>query len=117
MAKRYRHRIGVRAEICFDLILDICDPVPEQISQAVAEALRQAADVDGGFRLEALPAGTVYPDWASVDPEVEPGLRLDPSATGSLDCVEIDSIQSSECKEAYPRTCPQICLNSNERIC
>ena len=57
MAKRYQHRIGVRAEICIDLILDVCDSLPEQISQAVAEALRQAADVDGGFRLEALPGG------------------------------------------------------------
>ena len=40
MAKRYQHRIDVRAEICIDLILDSCDPLPEQISQAVAEALR-----------------------------------------------------------------------------
>jgi NAD(P)-dependent dehydrogenase (short-subunit alcohol dehydrogenase family) len=31
-------------------------------------ALRQTADVDGGFRLEVLTGGTVYPDWASVDP-------------------------------------------------
>jgi hypothetical protein len=37
MAKPYQHRIGVRAEICFDLIFDICDPAPQQISQAVAE--------------------------------------------------------------------------------
>ena len=93
MATRYQHRIGVRAEICFDLILNICDPVPEQISQAVAEALRHATDVDGGFRLEVLPGGTVYPDWASADPEVEPGPSLDPSATRSLDCLEIDSVQ------------------------
>jgi hypothetical protein len=28
MAKRHQHRIGVRAEICFDLIFDICDPAP-----------------------------------------------------------------------------------------
>jgi hypothetical protein len=93
MAKRYQHRIGVRADICFDLIFGICDLVPEQISQAVAEALRQAADVDGGFRLEVLAGGAVYPDWANVDPEIDPGSRLDPSATRSLDCVEIDTIQ------------------------
>jgi hypothetical protein len=71
---------------------EICDPVPEQISEAVAEALRQAADAGGGFPLESPPGGTVYPDWASVDPEVEPGPRVDPSANKSLDCVEIDSI-------------------------
>jgi hypothetical protein len=93
MAKQYQHRMGVRAEICFDLVLDCCDPTPEQVSQAVAQALTQAENVDGGFTLEVLAAGTVYPDWASVDPEVEPGPRLDPSATRSLDCFEIDSIQ------------------------
>ncbi len=93
MAKRYQHRIGVRAEICFDLIFDVCDPTPEQISQAVAEALREAADIDGGFSLEVLAGGNVYPDWASADPEIDPGPRLDPSASTSLDFVEIESIQ------------------------
>jgi hypothetical protein len=46
----------------FVLTGHVCDPVPEQISQAAAEALRQAAaELDGGFRLEALPGGTAYP--------------------------------------------------------
>jgi hypothetical protein len=87
MAKRYQHRIGVRAEICFDLIFDICDPAPQQISQAVAEG----SPTDRGRRRRVQARS---PNWwnrlsrlASVDPEVEPGPRLDPSATLENDRV------------------------------
>jgi hypothetical protein len=93
MAKRYQHRIGVRAELCFNLVLDARNPSPDQLAQAVAGILRQAADSDGGFRLDILPEGSAYPDWNSVDPELEPRHILDPSAIRSLDCVEIDSVQ------------------------
>jgi hypothetical protein len=63
MAKPYQHRIGVRAEICFDLIFDICDPAPSKSPRRLLSALRQTADVDGGFRLEVLTGGTVlWPD-------------------------------------------------------
>ena len=93
MAKRYQHRIGVRAELCFNLVLDARNPSPDQLVQAVTEILRQAADSDGGFKLGALPEGSAYPDWNSVDPELEPGNMLDPTAIRSMDCVEIDSVQ------------------------
>lgn len=93
MAKRYQHRLGVRAEICFNILLDTPNPRPEQLAQAATEILKQAADPDGGFKLNLLPEGSAYPDWNSVDPEVEPGHILDPSAVRTLDCIEIDSVQ------------------------
>jgi hypothetical protein len=93
MATRYQHRIAVRAEICFDLVLDMRNPTPDQLGHIVAEVLSQAADSDGALKLNALPGGVVYPEWNSVDPEVEPNHVLDPSTIRASDCVEIDSIQ------------------------
>jgi len=93
MATRYQHRIGVRAEIYFDLVLDMRNPTPDQLSHVVADVLRQAADSDGALKLSALPGGAVYPEWNSVDAEVEPNRILDHSVIRTFDCVEIDSIQ------------------------
>ena len=93
MAKRYQHRIGVRAELCFNIVLDARNPSPDQLAHAVTEILRQAVDSDGGFKLSVLPEGLAYPDWNSVDPELEPGLILDPSAIRTLDCAELDNVQ------------------------
>jgi hypothetical protein len=52
MAGRYQHRIGVRAEICFDLTVDVRNPTPQELSQLVSQALKQEADNDGGFQSE-----------------------------------------------------------------
>jgi len=93
MATRYQHRVGVCAEICFNVILDTGNPDSTQLAQAVSEILEQAADSDGSFRVSVLPDGSAYPDWNSVDPEIEPGRVLDPSAIRTLDCVEIDNVQ------------------------
>lgn len=92
MANRYQHRIGVRAEICFDLTLDVRNPTPQELSQLVSRTLKQAAEHDGGFRVNALPGGNVYPDWNSVDPELEPDRVLDPETIRIFDCTEISSI-------------------------
>lgn len=93
MAKRYQHRIGVRAELCFNIVLDARNPSPDQLAQAVTEILRQAVDSDGGFKLSVLPEGLAYPDWNSVDPELDPRRILDPSAIRTLDCAELDNVQ------------------------
>lgn len=93
MAKRYQHRIGVRAEICFNLVLDTRNPNADELVQAVTEILQQATDSDGGFKLKVLPDGWVYPDWNSVDHELEPDRVLDSSTIRSMDCVEIDDVQ------------------------
>ena len=93
MATQYQHRIGVRAEICFDLLLDMRNPTPDQLCHLVADVLRQAANSDGALKLNALPGGFVYPEWNSVDTEVEPNHVLDPPTIRAFDCVEIDSIQ------------------------
>jgi len=93
MAKRYQHRIGVRAELCFNIVLDARNPSQDQLAQAVTEILKQAADSDGSFKLSVLAEGAAYPDWNSVDPELEAEHILDPSAIRSLDCVEIDNVQ------------------------
>ncbi len=63
MASRYQHRIGVRAEICFDLTVDVRNPTPQELSQLVSQALKQAADNDGGFKVNALPCGI---GWATA---------------------------------------------------
>jgi hypothetical protein len=61
------------------------------LGHIVAEVLSQAADSDGALKLNALPGGMVYPEWNSVDPEVEPNHV--PSTIRASDCVEIDIIQ------------------------
>jgi hypothetical protein len=94
MATRYKHRIGVRSELFLTLTLDAGNPSPTELSLAVAEALLRAADSEGGIKLlEQVPEGVVYPDWNSVDPQVEAPHVLDPSVIRSVDCVEIEKIQ------------------------
>jgi hypothetical protein len=93
MATRYQHRIGVRAEICFDLVLDTRSPAPDQLSHIVAQVLSQAANSDGALKLNALPGGIVYPEWNSVDAEVDPSRILEPSVVRTFDCVDMDSVQ------------------------
>ena len=93
MATRYQHRIGVRAEICFDLVLDMRNPTPDQLCHIVADVLRQAADSDRSPQIERAAGGAVYPEWNSVDAELEPNHVLDPSTIRAFDCVDIDSIQ------------------------
>jgi hypothetical protein len=83
----------VRAEICFNIVLDARNPSPDQLTQTVTEILRQSADSDGGFKLSGLPEASAYPDWNSVDSDLEPRHILDPSVIRTLDCVEIDSVQ------------------------
>jgi hypothetical protein len=96
MDKRYRHRVGVRAEICFDLVLDSSDLTPEQLRDAVAVALNKSADDERGFPVPILLDGKVFPEWNSVDPEMEPMHVLDPQSVRSLDCFEIHSPESSK---------------------
>jgi len=94
MATRYQHRIGIRSELFLTLVLDAESPTPSELSRAVGDALLQAADSEGGVRsLQQLHDAVVYPDWNSVDPEVEPAHILDPSVVRTVDCVEIKSIQ------------------------
>jgi hypothetical protein len=92
MAIRYQHRIGVRAEICFDLTVDVRNPTPQELSQLASQALKQAADNDGGFKVNSLPGGIVYPDWNSVDPELQPDRVLDPETIRIFDCTEVSSV-------------------------
>ena len=94
MASRYQHRIGVRSELFLTLVLDAGNPSPGELSKAVAEALLRAADSEGGIKsLQQIPDAVVYPDWNSVDPEVEPTRILDPAGIRIVDSVEVKSIQ------------------------
>lgn len=97
MAKRYKHRVGVRAEICFDLILDTPHPTSRELCDAVVTALKLSADLERGFALPALADGKIFPEWNSVDPEMEPARVLDPQAVRSLDCFEILLQANSKC--------------------
>jgi len=88
MATRYQHRIGVRAEICFDLILNICDPVPSKSPRRLLRLsdMQQTSMVASGSKscLEELfiPIGPAQtPKWSPAlawtrpPPEVWTALR------------------------------------------
>ena len=93
MAKQYRHRIGVRAEIYFNLILETPNPTPEQLRDAAVQTLNKAVDEEDGFDLKTMPDGRVLPAWNSVDREVEPTEALDMDAVTSYECAEIQNLQ------------------------
>ena len=84
MASRYQHRIGVRAEICFDLTLDARNPTPKELSELVSQALKQAANHDGGFKVNALPGGIVYPIGTAWMLTLSRTTFLIPKRSGSL---------------------------------
>ena len=95
MSKQYQHRVSVRAEICFDLILDSSIPTSQELRDAVVNLLNKSTDDERGFALPALPEGKVFPDWTSVDPEIEPHNVLAPDAIRSLDCFEIGNVRDA----------------------
>ena len=103
MAKQYQHRVGVRAEICFSLILDSPNPTPKELCNAVVKALKKSSDQERGFALSALSDGKVFPEWNSVDPEMEPTRVLSPQSVRSFDCLEILSEANSKVPIAGPR--------------
>ena len=93
MAKQYRHRIGVRAEIYFNLVLETPTPTPEQLRDAAVEVLNKAVDDEDGIDLKTMPDARVLPAWNSVDREVEPTEALDTDAVSSYGCTEIQNLQ------------------------
>ncbi len=93
MAKQYRHRIGVRAEIYFDLILETQNPTTERLRDAAVEVLNKAVDEEDGFDLKTMPDGRVLPAWNSVDREIEPAQALDADAVTSYEWSEIQNLQ------------------------
>ncbi len=93
MAKQYRHRIGIRAEIYFNLVLETPNPTPEQLRDAAVQTLNKAVDEEDGFDLKTMPDGRVLPAWNSVDREVEPTEALDTDAVTSYECTEIQNLQ------------------------
>lgn len=88
--KCFRHRIGVRAEIYFDLDLETPNPSQTQIIEAVVAQLSAAADQEGAFDLAKLAGGRVFPAWNSVDRELEPEEALSPENIEIRDTVAIE---------------------------
>ncbi len=88
--KCFRHRIGVRAEIYFDLDLETPNPSQTQIIEAVVAQLSAAADEEGAFDLTKLAGGRVFPAWNSVDRELEPEEALSPESIEIRDTVAIE---------------------------
>ena len=93
MAKQYRHRIGVHAEIYFNVVLEVPNPTPEQLRDAAVQTLNKAVDEEDGFDLKTMPEGRVLPVWNSVDREIEPTEALDADAVTSYECTEIQNLQ------------------------
>ena len=88
--KCFRHRIGVRAEIYFDLDLETANPSQAQIVEAVVALLSATADEEGAFDLTLLAGGRVFPAWNSVDRELEPEEALSPESIEIRDTVAIE---------------------------
>ena len=95
MGNRYQHRVSVRAEIYFDLILDSSNPASEELRDAVVKILNKSTNDERGFTLSALPEAKVFPDWTSVDAEIELPNVLDVDAIRSLDCFEVRNIREA----------------------
>lgn len=93
MAKQYRHRIGVRAELYFNVVLEVPNPTPEQLRDAAVQTLNKAVDEEDGFDLNTMPDGRVLPAWNSVDREIELAEALDADAVTSYECAEIENLQ------------------------
>lgn len=88
--KYFRHRIGVRAQIYFDLDLDTSTPSQTELIEAVVTSLSAATDDDGAFELADLAGGRVFPAWNSVDRELEPVEALDPKNIEIRDVTKIE---------------------------
>jgi len=93
MSKHYRHRVGVRAEISFDLVLGAPNPTPEELRDAIVAILNRTTDEEGGFSFPNLADGRILPAWASVDRQVNPSQSLDIGDVISYDCMELRHLQ------------------------
>ena len=93
MSKQYRHRVGVRAEISFDLLLTTANPSPEQLRDAVVAILNAATDDEGGFDVPKLADGRTLPCWTSVDRHIHTGEALDSDDVISYECTEVPHLQ------------------------
>ncbi len=60
------HRIQVKARLCFDLDLEE-GLQGDDLVLAVANALNDVVDQDGGIGIPELERGRVFPVWSSVD--------------------------------------------------
>jgi len=67
--KEFTHRVGVTAELCFDLESDLQTLDDEELRKAVRAVFDQLSE-DDGFDVDGLLAGRVYPRLAS--PEAKP---------------------------------------------
>jgi len=93
MTKQFQYRIGVRAEICFHLLLESASPTPQQLRDAVVAAFNKATEEDGGFAIRELTDGRAFPEWNSVDREIDPEDAMDCDAIRIYDSFEIDRTQ------------------------
>jgi hypothetical protein len=93
MSKQYRHRVGVRAEISFDLLLATPNPSPEQLRNAIVAVLNAATDDEGGFDIPKLADGRTLPCWTSVDRNVNTNEALDSDDVISFECTEVRHLQ------------------------
>ncbi len=76
------HRIQVKARLCFEL--DFEEGLQgEAMVRAVATALNEAVDEDGGIGIPELEDGRVFPAWSAVD------RRLSPREAFSLENILI----------------------------
>jgi hypothetical protein len=78
---KWRHRIGVKAEICFWVESDVEDPPAELQRKLAIEALEKAGREGDDFNLENLDEGAVYPSWQDItedkgDPRLTDDITL-----------------------------------------
>ncbi len=84
----FRHRVGVQAQIYFDLDLPTATPSQSQLVEAIVSQLSAAADEEGAFQLDILAGGRVFPAWNSVDRNLEPEEALSSESVQLRDTME-----------------------------
>lgn len=78
--KKFTHRVGITAELCFDLESDTQKLDGDELRKAVV-ALFDELSEDDGFDVAGLEDGRVYPDWRVLtqnpdDPKVAEDLCI-----------------------------------------
>ena len=84
IAKQYKHRVGVRAEICFDIESDTETLTRDELRAKILAVIGAAEDEDEGYDLpEPLVAGRAYFAWQSVT-----GESRDPGGSESFEIYD-----------------------------
>jgi hypothetical protein len=85
---KYYHRIGTKAEICFDVPFETDeDPEPARLNHAVRQLLEKSID---GFDVPVLAGARCYPDFRILEiseDDLPPAMTDDLEDYGLVGCA------------------------------